>query len=148
MILRDYIGKNLPLPGIASDFSGQWPPVHQERPLHGKTAQNSGNYLASRQALLDRYARRWSLALHNQDVDLYGACMFGTCDELADHVEGIAMRGAGTYSDSSMEKNVGSLSVHYLSECDTELQTAYDTLRTCSATYFPTLASSCSIFGF
>lgn len=47
--------------------------------------RNSGDYLASRQALLEQYAKRWLLALHNQDADLYAKSLFSTCDELADH---------------------------------------------------------------
>jgi hypothetical protein len=75
---------------MASSVSNHWPPVHHDRPLHGGSVQNGGDYLASRQALLHRYARRWLVALHNQDVDLYGGSMFDTCDELADHAEDMA----------------------------------------------------------
>jgi len=114
VILRGYLDKNKPLPGMATDFSRQWPPVHQERPLRGKTVQNSGNYLASRQALLDRYARRWLLALHNQDVDLYVICMFETCDELADRAEEMMISSLGDHKDSAMEKNVSFFLRHSL----------------------------------
>jgi len=149
VILREYLDKNKPLPGMATDFSRQWPPLHQERPLRGKTVQNSGNYLASRQALLDRYARRWSLALHNQDIDLYGVCMFETCDELADRAEEMTTSSLGTHKDSVVEKNVSTFfSVTPYSESNTELHTAFVTLRTYSTTYFTTLASSSHIFGF
>jgi hypothetical protein len=45
--------------------------------------QNGGDYLTSRHALLDQYARRWLLALHNLTIDLYSRSLFGTCDDLA-----------------------------------------------------------------
>ncbi|KAF9454513.1 hypothetical protein P691DRAFT_770412 [Macrolepiota fuliginosa MF-IS2] len=107
IILRDYLGKNKPLPGMASNLMNQWPPVHHERPVHGGSMQNGGDYLASRQALLHRYAGRWLLALHNQDVDLYAGSLFSACDELADH-------GA--------ETNTRSLSYHMLTAEDDLMQ--------------------------
>lgn len=72
----------------------QWPPVHHERPVHGGSMQNGGDYLASRQALLHRYAKRWLLALHNQDVDLYAGSLFNACDELADHEAEVNIRSS------------------------------------------------------
>ncbi|KAF5358295.1 hypothetical protein D9756_001552 [Leucocoprinus leucothites] len=106
LILRDYLGKNRPLPGLASNLLDQWPPIYHERPLHNKSLQNSGDYLASRQALLNRYARRWSLALHNQDVNLYGGSVFETCDELADHAEGMTTWSLGNQLATEKSRSV------------------------------------------
>ena len=80
------------MPGVASNLSSQWPPLHHERRAHSGPIQNSGDYLASRQALLDQYAKRWLLALHNQDADLYARSLFHTCDELADDRAATNMR--------------------------------------------------------
>lgn len=67
--------------------------------------QNGGDYLASRQALLHRYARRWLLALHNQDVDLYAGSFFSACDELADR--GIEMNMRSLCYHTGMAGSVG-----------------------------------------
>lgn len=67
---------------MTSTLVNQWPPVLYERPIHAGSMQNGGDYLASRHALLDQYARRWLLALHNQNINLFSSSLFETCDDL------------------------------------------------------------------
>jgi hypothetical protein len=61
--------------------------------------------------LLHRYARRWLLALHNQDVELYGGSMFDACDELADHATEMTMQSS---SHVAMERNVSTSCLRFL----------------------------------
>ncbi|KXN89237.1 Protein kinase C delta type [Leucoagaricus sp. SymC.cos] len=110
IILRDYLGKSKPLPGMASSPLHHWPSIHHERPVHSGSVQNSGDYLASRQALLYQYARRWLLALHNQDVDLYAGSMFETCDELADRTDEMAIRNPNNHTAT---ENVSYIPIFY-----------------------------------
>lgn len=68
---------------MTSSLINQWPPIHYERPIHTGSVQNGGDYLTSRHALLDHYAHRWLLALHDLTVDSYSKSLFETCDDLA-----------------------------------------------------------------
>lgn len=45
---------------------------------------NGGDYVAARRALLNRYAARWLLALHNLDVSLYAALLYDISEEISD----------------------------------------------------------------
>jgi hypothetical protein len=42
---------------------------------------NGGDYVASRRALLTRYAVKWLVELHDQDPALYGVLMYEICVE-------------------------------------------------------------------
>jgi hypothetical protein len=42
---------------------------------------NGGDYVAARKGLLNRYAVKWLLELHDQDPALYAADMYGICVE-------------------------------------------------------------------
>jgi len=44
---------------------------------------NAGDYVATRRALLNRYAIRWLLALHDLDVDRYTDLLYDLSAEIA-----------------------------------------------------------------
>jgi hypothetical protein len=84
-ILRDYLEKKAALPGVRSghDFH-PWPLVEKSRPIPTSSMNNSGDYVASRRALLNRYASRWLLALHDLDVFRYADLLYELSAEIAD----------------------------------------------------------------
>lgn len=56
------------------------------RPALSSSVNNGGDYVASRRALLSRYATPWLLALHHQDRDKYSSLLYDICVELTDDV--------------------------------------------------------------
>ncbi|KAF5315600.1 hypothetical protein D9611_004713 [Ephemerocybe angulata] len=68
-ILRDYVAKQKPLPGVRT--TGDMPPWPFAHPARSMT-------------LLSRYAVPWLLSLHDQDRDVYAEILYDTCLELAD----------------------------------------------------------------
>ncbi|KAG7092480.1 hypothetical protein E1B28_008832 [Marasmius oreades] len=85
-ILRDYLAKQLPLPGVRSiNDPAPWPPVHGTRHAPSASVNNGGDYVASRRALVNRYAIPWLAALHNQDSDKYAAILYDICNEVVDN---------------------------------------------------------------
>ncbi|KAI0670290.1 hypothetical protein C8Q78DRAFT_114403 [Trametes maxima] len=83
-MLRDYVAKGLSLPGVRSGVDIQpWPSTTQPRPTAASSANNGGDYIAGRRALSSRYAARWLLALHDQDVDEYATVVFDLLVEQA-----------------------------------------------------------------
>ena len=83
-VLRDYVARGLSIPGVRSGVDIQpWPNSTQSRPTASSSANNGGDYVAGRRALSSRYAARWLLALHDQDVDTYAVMVFDLLAELA-----------------------------------------------------------------
>ncbi|KAJ4487923.1 hypothetical protein J3R30DRAFT_3280032 [Lentinula aciculospora] len=84
-ILRDYLAKQRALPGVrpASDPL-PWPSMPNGRPAPSSSVNNGGDYVASRKALLSRYAIPWLLALHNQNPENYCNLLYDICAELRD----------------------------------------------------------------
>ncbi|KAI0362213.1 hypothetical protein OH77DRAFT_1416438 [Trametes cingulata] len=83
-MLRDYVARGLSLPGVRSGVDVQpWPSSTQARPTAASSANNGGDYVASRRALSNRYAARWLLALHDQGVDDYATMVFDLLVEQA-----------------------------------------------------------------
>ncbi|KAJ7111596.1 hypothetical protein C8R43DRAFT_935944 [Mycena crocata] len=76
-ILRDYLAKQRMLPGIrtASDPL-TWPSPQSSRLAPAGSVNNGGDYVASRRALLNRYAVKWLFEMHEQDPTLYGALIY------------------------------------------------------------------------
>jgi hypothetical protein len=84
-ILRDYLEKKAALPGVRSGHDlHPWPLVEQPRPIPTSSMNNGGDYVASRRALLNRYASRWLLALHDLDVFRYADLLYELSAEIAD----------------------------------------------------------------
>ncbi|KAJ7172444.1 hypothetical protein C8R46DRAFT_149097 [Mycena filopes] len=81
-ILRDYLAKQRTLPGIrtASDPLS-WPSAASSRLGAGGSVNNGGDYVASRRALLNRYAVKWLSEMHHQDPALYGELLYDLCVE-------------------------------------------------------------------
>ncbi|KZT09437.1 uncharacterized protein LAESUDRAFT_741739 [Laetiporus sulphureus 93-53] len=77
IILRDYVAKGRSLPGVRSGTDVQsWPSHMQPRAKAANAANNGGDYIASRRALLTLYASRWMYALHSLNVDDYARIVF------------------------------------------------------------------------
>lgn len=75
------------LPGVRSASDPlPWPAVLNGRPAPSSSANNGGDYVASRRALLSRYATPWLLALHNQDADKYCTLLYDICVDLTEDV--------------------------------------------------------------
>ncbi|KIK57795.1 hypothetical protein GYMLUDRAFT_228917 [Collybiopsis luxurians FD-317 M1] len=86
-ILRDYLAKQRMLPGVRSASDPlPWPSIPNGRLAPSNSANNGGDYVASRRALLSRYAIPWLLALHHQNADSYCNLLFDICAELTDDV--------------------------------------------------------------
>ncbi|KAJ3801305.1 hypothetical protein GGU11DRAFT_741651 [Lentinula aff. detonsa] len=84
-ILRDYLAKQRALPGVRSASDPlPWPPIPNSRPAPSSSVNNGGDYVASRKALLDRYAVPWLLALHHQNPEDYCNLLYDICAELTD----------------------------------------------------------------
>ncbi|KAJ6502509.1 hypothetical protein C8R45DRAFT_976826 [Mycena sanguinolenta] len=80
-ILRDYLAKQRPLPGVrAASAPTSWPSPQSSR-LAPASSVNGGDYVASRRALLNRYAVKWLSEMHDQDPALYGVLMYQICVE-------------------------------------------------------------------
>ncbi|KAF7363482.1 hypothetical protein MSAN_01004100 [Mycena sanguinolenta] len=81
-ILRDYLAKQKPLPGVrAASAPPSWPSPQSSRLAPASSVNNGGDYVASRRALLNRYAVKWLSEMHDQDPALYGALMYQICVE-------------------------------------------------------------------
>ena len=84
LILREYVARNLNLPGVRSGEAQSWPASSSARPTASVTASNGGDYIASRRLLLSRYAGPWMLALHDLDITAYATILY---DLLCEHAE-------------------------------------------------------------
>lgn len=84
LILREYVARNRNLPGVRSGEAQSWPAQSSTRPTASVTASNGGDYIASRRALLSRYAGPWMLALHDLDIIAYAGILY---DLLCEHAE-------------------------------------------------------------
>ncbi|KAG6814364.1 hypothetical protein H0H92_010950 [Tricholoma furcatifolium] len=81
IVLRDYLGKGQPLPGVRpSQDPITWPLSDKARSTSANS-NNGGDYLATRRSLLMRYAKPWLQALHSLDSVLYASLVFDTCTE-------------------------------------------------------------------
>ncbi|KAJ2931375.1 hypothetical protein H1R20_g5743, partial [Candolleomyces eurysporus] len=85
IVLRDYIGKQKPLPGVRSTGDmPPWPFAHLSRSNSDMHSSNGRDYMTVRTALLTRYAVPWLLSLHDQGSEAYTDIVYDTCIELAD----------------------------------------------------------------
>ncbi|RXW20753.1 hypothetical protein EST38_g5104 [Candolleomyces aberdarensis] len=85
IVLRDYIGKQKPLPGVRSTGDmPPWPFAHPSRSNSDMHSSNGRDYMTVRTALLTRYAVPWLLSLHDQGCETYTDIVYDTCIELAD----------------------------------------------------------------
>ncbi|TBU65728.1 hypothetical protein BD310DRAFT_803111 [Dichomitus squalens] len=83
-VLRDYVARGLSIPGVRSGVDIQpWPNTTQSRPTAASSANNGGDYVAGRRSLSSRYAARWLLALHDQDIEVYAVMVFDLLVELS-----------------------------------------------------------------
>ncbi|KAJ6596919.1 hypothetical protein DFH09DRAFT_972654 [Mycena vulgaris] len=81
-ILRDYLAKQKTLPGIRTAADPlSWPSSQSSRLAPASSVNNGGDYVASRRALLTRYAVKWLLEMHDADPALYGALIYEICVE-------------------------------------------------------------------
>ncbi|KAH9946036.1 uncharacterized protein BXZ73DRAFT_86240 [Epithele typhae] len=86
-MLRDYVARGLSLPGVRSGAGEQpWPQSTQSRPAGAGSANNGGDYIAGRRSLSTRYAARWLLALHDQDINNYSVIVFDLLVEQANEL--------------------------------------------------------------
>ncbi|OAX44683.1 hypothetical protein K503DRAFT_196614 [Rhizopogon vinicolor AM-OR11-026] len=87
-ILRDFIPRGINLPGIRSATdTPMWPTPRDARRAQIGSANNGGDYVAARRSLLSRYAARWLLALHDQDVVTYARLLFEIIRDIASGLE-------------------------------------------------------------
>ncbi|OJA10550.1 hypothetical protein AZE42_03139 [Rhizopogon vesiculosus] len=87
-ILRDFIPRGINLPGIrSSSDTPVWPTPRDARRAQTGSANNGGDYVAARRSLLSRYAARWLLALHDQDVVTYARLLFEIIRDIASGLE-------------------------------------------------------------
>ncbi|EMD38403.1 hypothetical protein CERSUDRAFT_113558 [Gelatoporia subvermispora B] len=85
IILRDFVAQGRSLPGVRFGSEAQpWPYASQSRTVRANSANNGGDYVASRRALLSRYATRWMLALHDQNIQQYATLIFDLLTERAE----------------------------------------------------------------
>ncbi|KAJ7063344.1 hypothetical protein C8F01DRAFT_1132647 [Mycena amicta] len=88
IILRDYLAKQRPLPGIRlGSEPTPWPSPQSSRAAIPNTGNTGGDYVTSRRALQNRYAVRWLSEMYVQDSGLYTAIIYEICDELAGEVK-------------------------------------------------------------
>ncbi|KAJ7285806.1 hypothetical protein C8J57DRAFT_1431486 [Mycena rebaudengoi] len=81
-ILRDYVAKQRTLPGVRAPSEPlSWPSTQTSRVAPTSSVSNGGDYVAARKGLLNRYAVKWLLELHDQDPALYAADMYEICVE-------------------------------------------------------------------
>ncbi|KAJ7235476.1 hypothetical protein B0H12DRAFT_1141671 [Mycena haematopus] len=81
-ILRDYLAKQRALPGVrTASTPPSWPSPQSSRLGPASSVNNGGDYVASRRALLNRYALKWLSEMHDQDPTLYGVLMYQICAE-------------------------------------------------------------------
>ncbi|KAJ7774854.1 hypothetical protein B0H16DRAFT_1508657 [Mycena metata] len=81
-ILRDYLAKQRTLPGVrTTSDSLSWPSAQSSRLAPASSVNNGGDYVASRRALLNRYAVKWLSEMHDQDPALYGELLYDICVE-------------------------------------------------------------------
>lgn len=72
------------MPGVPSAAeSARWPNSIPSRSLSSGSNNNGNDYVACRQALLQKYASRWLFALHCIDHVLYGTMLFKVISDLA-----------------------------------------------------------------
>ncbi|KAL5490495.1 hypothetical protein ACEPAI_5328 [Sanghuangporus weigelae] len=84
IILREYVAKNINLPGVPSAAENYaWPNKNPSRSTSSGSVNNGNDYVACRKTLLEKYATRWLFAIHCQDPDMYAAVVFKTVTDLA-----------------------------------------------------------------
>lgn len=72
------------LPGVRTSFESlPWPSTTSNRSTPANAANNGGDYVASRRALLNQYVARWLLALHDQNIKIYANMLYDICTDLA-----------------------------------------------------------------
>ncbi|KAG6850997.1 hypothetical protein H0H93_004484 [Arthromyces matolae] len=82
IILRDYLARGQPLPGVRFPQDPvPWPLSDGPRPPPS-TSNNGGDYLATRRALLLKYAKPWLSALHDLDPTVYASLVYESCVHL------------------------------------------------------------------
>ncbi|EAU88627.2 hypothetical protein CC1G_12019 [Coprinopsis cinerea okayama7 len=86
-ILREYIAKQRPLPGVKHPHDiPPWPASRfaSRNTTDSPAVSNGRDYVQARRALLSRYAEPWLLSLHNQDPEAYSSIIYDACVELAE----------------------------------------------------------------
>lgn len=84
IILREYVAKNISLPGVPSATENLlWPNKNPSRSTASGSVNNGNDYVTCRKILLEKYAIRWLFAIHCQDPDAYTAVVFKTVTDLA-----------------------------------------------------------------
>ena len=74
------------LPGVRLDSETQpWPPL-SARPGPASSANSGGDYVACRRTLLNKYASRWMLALHDQGPVFYSEVIYELVIELTEEL--------------------------------------------------------------
>ncbi|KAI0273752.1 hypothetical protein BC834DRAFT_227074 [Gloeopeniophorella convolvens] len=91
IILRDYIPFGRDLPGVRPGSVHHHWPDPGKTPTSNSSANNGGDYLAQRRALLKNYVYPWLLALHDQDITFYGQTCFDITVEIAEEMTGVEM---------------------------------------------------------
>ncbi|KAF9264659.1 hypothetical protein L218DRAFT_195329 [Marasmius fiardii PR-910] len=85
-ILRDYLAQQRPLPGVRSiNEPAPWPPIYGDRHAPLTSANNGGDYVASRRAIVNKYAIPWLAALHDHSSEQYATILYDICNEVVDN---------------------------------------------------------------
>ena len=101
--MREYVGRQRNLPGVRSGIEAQpWPAPINNRGTGG-SSNSGGDYVASRRALLQRYAAPWMLAFHDRDINAYANTLY---ELLVEHAEGTYTDGYFLRSLSETETQV------------------------------------------
>uniref|UniRef100_A0A8H8CNC3 Phorbol-ester/DAG-type domain-containing protein n=1 Tax=Psilocybe cubensis TaxID=181762 RepID=A0A8H8CNC3_PSICU len=85
VILREFVAKQKPLPGVRYERYGQpWPMPSELRPGLNSMATNGGDYVATRRSLISRFALPWLFELRALHPDFYCQTVFDTCQQSVD----------------------------------------------------------------
>ncbi|KAK7054868.1 hypothetical protein VNI00_003331 [Paramarasmius palmivorus] len=104
-ILRDYLAKQRALPGVRSPVDpAPWPPLQSLRKAPSSSVNNGGDYVASRRALVSRYAIPWLAALHDQSPDNYAVLLYNICTDFVE--EALEVSNLSSSLEASEEHRV------------------------------------------
>lgn len=120
--MREYVARGRNLPGVRSGIEVQtWPSPANTRAAGG-SSNSGGDYVASRRALLQRYAAPWMLAFHDRDITAYANTVY---ELLVEHAEGAYTDDYFLKSLSEQETQVRQSTFSPLCEAHGKVETKY-----------------------
>ncbi|THH16358.1 hypothetical protein EW146_g4274 [Bondarzewia mesenterica] len=86
-VLRDFASNRSGLPGVRLGVDIQPWPISHLRSTYTNSEGNGGEYVSYRRVLLNKYAARWMLALHDQDPTFYSQVLHELVTELTEQTD-------------------------------------------------------------